>query len=86
MESFLNPIRIRTQNIKVLVTGATGYIGGRLIPRLLANNIKVRVLVRDRAKIQNKSWINNVEIFEGDLTKVETLKDLCLHFSIYILS
>lgn len=77
MESFLNPIKIKTQNIKVLVTGATGYIGGRLIPRLLANNIKVRVLVRDRDKIKNKSWINNVEIFEGDLTKLETLKDLC---------
>ena len=77
MESFLNPIKIKTQNIKVLVTGATGYIGGRLIPRLLANNIKVRVLVRDKDKIKNKSWINNVEIFEGDLTKLETLKDLC---------
>ena len=32
---------------KVLVTGATGYIGGRLIRELLAHDYKVRVLVRD---------------------------------------
>ncbi len=31
---------------KVLVTGATGYIGGRLVPELLAREYKVRVLAR----------------------------------------
>jgi len=36
MNEFYNPITLKTQNIKVLITGATGYIGGRLIPRLLA--------------------------------------------------
>ena len=77
MNEFYNPITLKTQNIKVLITGATGYIGGRLIPRLLANNIKVRILVRDKTKIDGKSWYNKVEIFEGDLTKLESLSGLC---------
>ena len=33
---------------RILVTGATGYVGGRLIPLLLARGYRVRVLVRDR--------------------------------------
>ena len=77
MNEFYNPITLKTQNIKVLITGATGYIGGRLIPRLLANNIKVRILVRDKTKIDGKSWYDKVEIFEGDLTKLESLSGLC---------
>ena len=77
MNEFYNPITLKTQNITVLITGATGYIGGRLISRLLSNNIKIRVLVRDVNKIKNKSWFNKVEIFEGDLTKIETLNGLC---------
>ena len=77
MNEFYNPITLKTQNIKVLITGATGYIGGRLIPRLLANNIKVRILVRDKTKIDGKSWFSKVEIFEGDLTKLESLSGLC---------
>ena len=64
MNEFYNPITLKTQNITVLITGATGYIGGRLISRLLSNNIKIRVLVRDVNKIKNKSWFNKVEIFD----------------------
>ncbi len=49
--------------MKVLVTGATGYIGGRLVPRLLEAGHEVRVLVRDRGRIP--PW--PVEAVEGDL-------------------
>ena len=76
MKEFYNPIKITTKGIRVLVTGSTGYIGGRLIPRLLSNNLKVRVLVRDKEKIKHKSWFSQVEIFEGDLTKIESLHGL----------
>ena len=38
---------------KVLVTGATGYIGGRLIRELLTHDYKVRVLVRDKRKLSD---------------------------------
>ncbi|MFC5929004.1 SDR family oxidoreductase [Cryobacterium melibiosiphilum] len=52
----------------VLVTGATGYIGGRLVPRLLEAGHTVRVLVRTPEKLRDVPWADQVEIFEGDLT------------------
>jgi len=52
----------------VLVTGATGYIGGRLIRELLSHNYRVRVLVRDAKRISDYPWQANVEVVEGDAT------------------
>ncbi|UCE18279.1 MAG: DUF2867 domain-containing protein [Gemmatimonadota bacterium] len=57
----------------VLVTGATGYIGGRLVPRLLEEGYCLRVMVRDATRLQGRSWVNRVEIAEGDPLKPETL-------------
>ena len=48
-----------------LVTGATGYIGGRLIPRLLAEGVRVRVLVRHPERIKQHPWHDQVEIVSG---------------------
>lgn len=59
--------------MRVLVTGATGYIGGRLIPRLLTAGHAVRVLVRDRARIVGRPWAEKVEVVEGDLLRSSTL-------------
>ena len=53
---------------KVLVTGATGYIGGRLIRELLAHDYSVRVLVRDPQRIIDYPWQKNVEVVVGDAT------------------
>ncbi len=53
--------------MKVLVTGATGYIGGRLIPLLLDSGHQVRVLVRDPRRARARGWSEQVEIAEGDL-------------------
>ena len=68
----------------VLVTGATGYIGGRLIRELLSHGYKVRVLVRDADKLHDYPWVNQVEIFEGDATNQaavsEALKDIDLAY------
>ncbi|MFZ4515306.1 MAG: SDR family oxidoreductase [Acidimicrobiia bacterium] len=51
----------------VLVTGATGYIGGRLVPVLLAAGYRVRCLVRTPAKLANAPWRDSVEIVAGDV-------------------
>lgn len=51
----------------ILVTGATGYIGGRLIPRLIKEGRRVRVLVRNRAKALSRPWADRVEIVAGDI-------------------
>jgi uncharacterized protein YbjT (DUF2867 family) len=49
-----------------LVTGATGYIGGRLISDLLAKGYRVRVLARNAIRLKDHTWINQVEVVEGD--------------------
>jgi uncharacterized protein YbjT (DUF2867 family) len=50
---------------KILVTGATGYVGGRLVRNLLEKGYQVRVFVRDTKKVTQYSWANSVEIFSG---------------------
>ena len=59
----------------VLVTGATGYVGGRLVPRLLQAGYDVRVLVRGSAiRLNGRPWKDQVEIVVGDvLAPAETL-------------
>ncbi|MCW5552752.1 MAG: SDR family oxidoreductase [Verrucomicrobiae bacterium] len=57
----------------VLVTGATGYIGGRLVPRLLEAGYHVRCLVRDPSRLQGRPWLTQVELHSGDCLRPETL-------------
>jgi uncharacterized protein YbjT (DUF2867 family) len=59
--------------MKILVTGATGYVGGRLVPRLLDLGHEVRVMVRDPARVAGKEWTDRVEVFRGDVENPETL-------------
>ncbi|MBK0379304.1 NAD-dependent epimerase/dehydratase family protein [Mucilaginibacter segetis] len=54
--------------MKILVTGATGKVGSRLVPRLIAKGYDVRVLVRDAAKAPA-----NAEVYVGDLFDPTTL-------------
>ncbi|GAA5335323.1 MULTISPECIES: DUF2867 domain-containing protein [Thermus] len=53
--------------MRVLVTGATGYVGGRLVPRLLERGHRVRVLVRDARRLEGRPWAGQVEVVEGSL-------------------
>ncbi|MFZ1707509.1 MAG: NAD(P)H-binding protein, partial [Anaerolineae bacterium] len=57
----------------LLVTGATGYVGGRLIPLLLAAGHRVRVLARDPARLQGRPWLAQVEVVQGDVLQAQTL-------------
>ncbi|KAA1249248.1 SDR family oxidoreductase [Mycobacterium simiae] len=56
-----------------LVTGATGYIGARLIPRLLDEGHRVRALARDPSKLANVPWRERAELARGDLGDVDLL-------------
>ena len=53
---------------RALVIGATGYIGGRLVPRLLAAGYAVRVLARDPTRLGAFEWGDRVEVVAGDAT------------------
>ena len=72
------------QSKLILVTGATGYVGGRLVPRLLEADYRVRVLVRDPARLQGRSWLSEVEVVSGDAltegTLTEALKDVAVAY------
>ena len=53
--------------MKVLVTGATGYVGGRLVPKLVEQGHSVRVLAREPHRLEGVPWHDDVEIIQGDL-------------------
>jgi uncharacterized protein YbjT (DUF2867 family) len=59
--------------MNVLVTGATGYIGGRLVPRLLEEGHRVRVMVRDPARVTGRPWASSVEVARGDVEDPSSL-------------
>ena len=60
----------------MLVTGATGYIGGRLVPRLLAAGYRVRCLARDPRKLADRAWRADprVEVAACDLADAEATR------------
>ncbi|MFF4170751.1 SDR family oxidoreductase [Streptomyces sp. NPDC001744] len=57
-----------------LVTGAGGYIGGRLVPELLDAGHRVRCLARTPANLRDHPWADRVEIVRGDVTDAATLR------------
>ena len=55
------------------MTGATGYVGGRLVPRLVEAGHRVRVMVRDPARLRGRAWLDRVEVVTGDVHDAATL-------------
>ena len=63
----------------VLVTGATGYIGGRLIPRLLAAGYRVRAMGRSLEKMACRPWASHpgMELVRGDVLDARSVDQAC---------
>src|SRR5512141_2887679 len=53
--------------LNCLVTGASGYIGGRLVPELLSAGYAVRCMARDPGKLSDRPWSDDVEIAVADV-------------------
>lgn len=62
------------EQLRCLVTGATGYIGGRLVPRLLEAGFKVRALARTPEKLSGVPWRDRIEVAKGDLGDAASLE------------
>ena len=74
-------------NKPILVTGATGYIASRLIPRLLDAGYHVRCLARDPRRLQGRNWFRYVEVVQGDVTIPSTLRSALegVHTAYYLI-
>lgn len=71
---------------KILVTGANGYIGGRLVPELLNRGYNVRIMVRNLSARYNQQW-PDVEVAEADALNLKELLDALegIHTAYYLI-
>ncbi|HTX96228.1 MAG TPA: SDR family oxidoreductase [Mycobacterium sp.] len=60
--------------MRCVVFGATGYLGTRLIPQLLASGHSVRVMARNPAKLDNVPWRSQVDVVEGDVVDADNVR------------
>ena len=63
---------VKQHDRTILVTGATGYIGGRLVTSFMERGQSVRCLVRDSSRIRGRGW-DKVIVFEGDVFNYESI-------------
>ncbi|HEY2279884.1 MAG TPA: SDR family oxidoreductase [Streptosporangiaceae bacterium] len=62
-------------HLRCLVTGATGYIGGRLVPELLAAGYTVRCMARDPGKLADRLWSDDIEVAKADVSDAAALRE-----------
>jgi uncharacterized protein YbjT (DUF2867 family) len=58
---------------RILVLGATGYVGGRLVPRLIEDGHDVSCLVRNPRRLESQPWSKHIKIYKGDVLDSSTL-------------
>ncbi|MBW8698939.1 3 beta-hydroxysteroid dehydrogenase/Delta 5--_4-isomerase [Streptomyces sp. MBT84] len=58
-----------------LVTGATGYIGGRLVPELLAAGHRVRCLARSPDRLRDQPWAGDVDVAAANVTRADSVAE-----------
>ena len=78
MESIM---KTNTVQERVLVTGATGYVGGRLVKRLEALNLKIRCMARRPSNLLDRVC-EDVEVVHGDVSEPITLDAALIPHSI----
>ena len=69
---------------RVILTGATGYVGGRLAPRLLDAGYHVRCLARSPMKLRARRWADhpNLSIAQSDLSDERSLAELLAGYDV----
>jgi len=80
------PTKPRSEMGTILVTGATGYIGGRLVPELLARGYTVRVLMRESSPEHSDRW-PGAEVVVADALDLQSLEHALegIHTAYYLI-
>jgi uncharacterized protein YbjT (DUF2867 family) len=63
-----------TDGLTVAVTGVTGYVGGRLVPELLAAGHRVRAVARNPARLRGRPWYDRVDVVQADAGDLDAIR------------
>ncbi|MFI2752840.1 SDR family oxidoreductase [Cellulomonas sp. P22] len=66
--------RARPDAPLVAVTGVTGYVGGRLVPELLAAGYRVRAVARHPERLRGRPWYDDVEVAAADAAEPDQIR------------
>ena len=61
-------------HLAVAVTGVTGYVGGRLVPELLAAGHRVRAIARNPGRLRGRPWFGDVEVVQADASDLDAIR------------
>jgi uncharacterized protein YbjT (DUF2867 family) len=70
----MEPVTDAARQPRVLVSGATGYVGGRLVPRLMSEGFSVRVMARHPDRLRDHPWVDQVEVVAADALDYESTR------------
>jgi nucleoside-diphosphate-sugar epimerase len=73
----MNPVKLSLDGRRVLVTGATGFVGRHVVRRLVERDAFVKALVRDPEKAERLLPRPGVELIRGDITDSEAVRAAC---------